>query len=414
MGRIGTDGACRTGRRRTALARSADRRDAAGPAGGAAQRNPTDERALPATLPCSRPFREDSAALPPAVGGGLTTIEHGESMSITRKPDLHLVEAFSEPTRPLTKANEAMHPKVMSEAGFTSRSLTDAAYYSDDTALVFHMDVRDGLNFLAEAKVEVNCVVTSPPFYGQRDYEVSRQIGLEEHPSQFIASLADVFDAAGKVLADNGSLWVNIGDTYWSGKGEHRSGEAKQSARRFGIRPQDKKGDGKWCVPKQLLLIPHRLAIELQDRGWLVRNDNVWVKPNPTPDQVRDRCSMSHEYVFHFVKERWYYFDKNAVGRTSESGSVLPPLDTWEIPPVRGQAGRHRARFSEELVRIPVLTTTPPRGVVLDPFAGSGTSLVFARKHGFRVIGIDAKKEYCDLMVEHLKNVAKEEDDDQE
>jgi site-specific DNA-methyltransferase (adenine-specific) len=123
---------------------------------------------------------------------------------------------------------------------------------------------------------------------------------------------------------------------------------------------------------------------------------------------------MSHEYVFHFVKERWYYFDKNAVGRTSESGSVLPPLDTWEIPPVRGQAGRHRARFSEELVRIPVLTTTPPRGVVLDPFAGSGTSLVFARKHGFRVIGIDAKKEYCDLMVEHLKNVAKEEDDDQE
>lgn len=318
------------------------------------------------------------------------------------------------PMRPSTRANEAMHPKVMSEAAFTSTRLRDAAYYSDETALVLHMDVREGLKLLAEAEVEVNCIVTSPPFYGQRDYEVEQQIGLEAHPAEFISTLADVFDTAGAVLAANGSLWVNIGDTYWSGKGEHRSGEAKQSARRFGIRPQDKKGDGKWCVPKQLLLIPHRFAIEMQDRQWLVRNDNVWVKPNPIPDQVRDRCSVSHEYVFHLVKERWYYFDKNAVGRATDAGTVLPPLDTWEIPAVRGQTGRHKARFSEELVRIPILTTTPPRGVVLDPFAGSGTSLVFARKHGFRAIGIDAKKEYCDLMVRQIKNLIEEENAGQE
>lgn len=330
------------------------------------------------------------------------------------RSNLRVVEPTAVQVRPATKANEAMHPRVMSEAAFTCDGLTQAAYYSDDTALIYHMDVRAGLKLLSEAGVQVNCVVTSPPFYGQRDYEVDHQIGLEDHPSQFIMSLADVFDAAGAVMADNGSLWVNIGDTYWSGKGEHRSGEAKQAARRFGLRPQDKKGDGKWCVPKQLLLIPHRLAIELQERGWLVRNDNVWVKPNPTPDQVRDRCSMSHEYVFHFVKERWYYFDKNAVGRTTDSGSVLPPLDTWEIQPVRGQSGQHKARFSEELVRIPILTTTPPRGVVLDPFAGSGTSLVFARKHGFRVIGIDAKREYCDLMVQQLKALKEEDGIDQE
>ncbi|WP_339742875.1 site-specific DNA-methyltransferase [uncultured Maricaulis sp.] len=317
-----------------------------------------------------------------------------------------LVDAAAVQKRPLTRANEAMSPQVMSEEAFSCTHLQDAAYYSDDSTLVLHMDVRDGLKLLAEAGVRVNCVVTSPPFYGQRDYDVERQIGLESHPSAFISELADVFDATRKVLADNGSLWVNLGDTYWSGKGEHRSGETKQSARRFGIRPQDKKGDGGWCVPKQLLLIPHRLAIEMQDRGWLVRNDNVWVKPNPIPDQVRDRCSMSHEYVFHFAKERWYYFDKSAVGRTSESGSTLPPLDTWEVPPVRGQAGRHKARFSQELVRIPILTTTPPRGVVLDPFAGSGTSLVFARKHGFRAIGIDAKREYCDLMVRQLESVS--------
>jgi site-specific DNA-methyltransferase (cytosine-N4-specific) len=125
------------------------------------------------------------------------------------------------------------------------------------------------------------------------------------------------------VLAENGSLWVNIGDTYWSGKGEHKSGEVKQSARRFGLRPQDKKGDGLLCKPKQLLLIPHRFAIAMQDKDWIVRNDNVWVKPNPIPDQVRDRCAMSHEYVFHFVKSRWYYFDKEPVGRKAASGKTV-------------------------------------------------------------------------------------------
>ena len=313
-------------------------------------------------------------------------------------------------SKPKTKANEAMHPVVVSEKAFLSPALTKHAFYADDTALVFNMHVNDALALLAEHGMLVNCIVTSPPFYGQRDYKVADQIGLEHHPSQFIEKLVETFGNCEPILAPNGSMWVNIGDTYWSGKGEHKSSEAKQNARRFGIRPQDRKGDGTWCVPKQLLLIPHRLAIAMQDKGWTVRNDNVWLKPNPIPDQVRDRCSISHEYVFHFVKHRWYYFDKNAVGRVSESGSILPPLDTWDVPPVRGLQNGHQARFSEELVRIPILTTTPPRGVVLDPFAGSGTSLIFARKHGFRSIGIDIKKEFCQMMVDRLLDVVKDED----
>lgn len=304
--------------------------------------------------------------------------------------------------KPKTKANEAMNPYVLDDEIFTSAGLRRKAYYADDNTLILNMDVQEALAVLAEHKVLVNCIVTSPPFYGQRDYEVDGQIGLEEHPAKFIEKLVQTFDACEPILAPNGSMWVNIGDTYWSGKGEHRSGEAKQNARRFGIRPQDRKGDGVWCVPKQLLLIPHRFAIAMQDQGWIVRNDNVWLKPNPIPDQVRDRCSISHEYVFHFVKERWYYFNKEHVGRETDSGSILPPLDTWEVPPVRGLQNGHKARFSEELVKIPVLATTPPRGVVLDPFGGSGTSLVFARKHGFRAIGIDIKKDFCRLMVENL------------
>lgn len=328
-----------------------------------------------------------------------------------RTRELRLVSDQA-PKRPSTRANEAMHPQIMSEELFVSDRLRQHAYYADEGVIILNMDVREASARLRDAEVKVNCIITSPPFYGQRDYEIENQIGLEDHPTQFINTLAEVFDGMRHILAANGSMWVNIGDTYWSGKGEHRSGEAKQGARRFGIRPQDKKGDGKWCVPKQLLLIPHRFAIAMQDRGWLLRNDNVWVKPNPIPDQVRDRCSVSHEYVFHLVKQRWYYFDKNAVGRPTETGTVLPPLDTWEVAPVRGQGNYHKARFSEELVRIPILTTTPHRGVILDPFAGSGTALLFARKHGFRCIGIDAKKEYCDMMVEQVTKAIAEDGSD--
>lgn len=324
-----------------------------------------------------------------------------------------IVRIQSEDEKKITKANAAMHPFVVPEEIFSAPKLQAAAFYADANVLIFNMEVREALRLLAEHHMLVNCIVTSPPFYGQRDYEVDGQIGLEAHPAEFIRNLVESFDLCGLVLAENGSMWVNIGDTYWSGKGEHKSGEIKQSARRFGLRPQDKKGDGKLCVPKQLLLIPHRFAIGMQDKGWIVRNDNVWVKPNPIPDQVRDRCSVSHEYVFHFVKSRWYYFDKNEVGRPTDSGSTLPPLDTWEVPPVRGgsngNGATHRARFSEELVKIPICTTTPSRGVVLDPFAGSGTSLVFARKHGHRCIGIDIKREFCEQMVKQVREVKEPE-----
>ncbi|MFI1014171.1 DNA-methyltransferase [Streptomyces sp. NPDC020965] len=304
-----------------------------------------------------------------------------------------------------TPANRALHPQVTPQERFTDSELVDHSFYADEKTIVLRDDVRTGLQKLIDAKIKVDCIVTSPPYYGQRDYGYEGQLGLEERPQEFIDHLVEVFQLCWEVLSDTGSLWINIGDTYWSGKGAHKSGEAKQGARRFGIRPQDKPGDGKWARPKQLLLIPHRLAIALQDSGWLVRNDNVWVKPNPVPDQVRDRCSISHEYVFHFTKSRWYYFDRLAVGRKHEkTGSVLPPLDTWDARPSAGN-GKHRAAFSDELVRIPVLATTPPEGIVLDPFNGSGTSMLFARSHGFRSIGIDLSDDYCGHVVDELKNM---------
>lgn len=307
-----------------------------------------------------------------------------------------------------TPANRALYPEVTPQAQFEKRSVVKNARFHDSRTLIFQGDVRAALQHLIDEAIQVDCIVTSPPFYGQRDYGVDGQIGLEEHPQEFIDNLVEVFELCGEVLRDTGSLWVNLGDTYWSGKGAHKSKEVKQSARRFGIRPQDRPGDGKWTRPKQLLLIPHRFAIAMQDSGWLVRNDNVWVKPNPVPDQVRDRCSMSHEYVFHFTKERWYYFNRLAVGREMPTGKLLPPLDTWVVPPSRGTNGDHKAAFSEELVRLPIVGSTPATGIVLDPFAGSGTSLVFARRNGFRSIGIDLKADYCDQAAKAVLAVDKE------
>lgn len=303
-----------------------------------------------------------------------------------------------------TPANRALRPESTPQSLFEDKRLTKGAVYADDKSILLQGDVKEQLQKLIDVGVEVDCIVTSPPYYGQRDYGVDGQLGLEEHPSEFIEELVEVFSLCKKVLRETGSLWVNIGDTYWSGKGAHKSSEIKQGARRFGIRPQDKPGDGRWARPKQLLLIPHRLAIALQESGWLVRNDNVWVKPNPVPDQVRDRCSMSHEYVFHLTASRYYYFNRLPVGREMSSGSVLPPLDTWEVDTSNGN-GSHKASFSEDLVRIPILASTPPNGIVLDPFNGSGTTTVFARTHGFRSIGIDLNDAYCQQAADALTHL---------
>lgn len=296
-----------------------------------------------------------------------------------------------------TAANRALFPERTPQEVFDSAALRESAYFHDGRHIVLHGDVREQLGVLRDAGVQVDCIVTSPPYYGQRDYGFDGQIGHESHPSAYVETLVHVFALCREVLRDTGSLWVNIGDTYWSGKGAHKSSEAKQGARRFGLRPQDRPGDGLWARPKQLLLLPHRLAIAMQDDGWLVRNDNVWVKPNPVPDQVRDRSSMSHEYVFHFTKSRYYFYDREAVGRVAPSGRILPPLDTWTVETARGGHRTHRASFSEDLAAIPIRATAPrEHGVVLDPFVGSGTSMLVAQAEGLRSVGIDGSLAYCD------------------
>jgi len=303
-----------------------------------------------------------------------------------------------------TPANRALRPVIANDELFNSLAQSSFCYWSDNRTIILNGDAKVVLSEIARCGVTINCAVTSPPYYGQRDYGVEGALGLEPSPKQFIDSLVEVFHVLRDSLAENGSLWINIGDTYWSGKGASTGVDEKQSARRFGKRPQDYPGDGHWLRPKQLLLVPHRLAIALQDDDWLVRNDNIWVKPNPLPDPVRDRCSISHEHVFHFVKSRWYYFDKSAVGEHTTNGRIIPPSDTWLVKPSSG-ASTHKASYPMELLRIPIDATTPANGVVLDPFVGSGTTLAYAKEHGYRSIGIDISEEYCELAKRRVQEV---------
>lgn len=268
-------------------------------------------------------------------------------------------------------------------------------YYSQKNVTLFKGDAERIL--MAMEDESIDCVVTSPPYYGQRDYEVDEQIGLESHPNEYIDRLLEVFFQIKRVLKSTGSVWVNIGDTYWSGKGKSQGIDRKQKHRRFS-RPQDKTGEPPLCVSKQRLLIPHRFAIAMQEQGWIVRNDNVWYKSNPTPDPVSDRCSIVHEYVFHFVKQRKYYFDAAAVAVPSNGDKeTKPPPSVWEIS-TNASSKNHKAVFPEELVRLPIRATCPSDGKLLDPFCGTGTALYVALVEQVerQVIGIDLSRDALD------------------
>ena len=243
-------------------------------------------------------------------------------------------------------------------------------------------------------KASVDCIVTSPPYYGQRDYGVEGQLGLEADPLLYIQRLTAVFTAAASVLKPSGSLWINLGDTYWSGRGAPCGPDLKNKHRRF-VRPQDRRGPHPWCKPKQLLLLPHRMAIALQESGWILRNDNVWHKTAPTPDPVRDRCASAHEYFFHFVRSRFYHFDFDQVAEPcQEEDATKPPSSIWTLPN-RPNFKKHAAVFPSALVERPILATLPENGTLLDPYCGSGTALETARRlrPKCKVIGIDLSPE---------------------
>lgn len=259
----------------------------------------------------------------------------------------------------------------------------------------------------------VDCVVTSPPYYAQRRYTDSEnEIGIEEKPEGYIESLVSVFREIRRVLKDRGTVWLNIGDSYWgSGKGSGAPPSGKQKTNRgsltyIGDKPPTL-GKHEMYKPKDLMMLPHRLAIALQEYGWWVRMDNVWHKTNVFPSSVRDRQTVAHEYVFMLSKNRKCYYNHEAGKElTSDGKGYRNRRSVWSIPN-GALKGVHTATMPIELADICIQSGCPADGIVLDPFGGDGTVGVSAVKNGVGYILIELNPVFAEQArhrIERFRN----------
>jgi len=244
----------------------------------------------------------------------------------------------------------------------------------------------------------VNCIITSPPYYSLRDYGVEGQIGLENTVNEYVSSLCEVMDEAFRVLRKDGVLFLNLGDTYYSGKGASHGVDSKSHKRRFGLRPVDKSGGlGINIERKSIIGIPWRVAIEMTARGWVLRAPIIWHRDKALPEPVKDRPARSYEYIFMFAKDRKYYFDKKPLidKKVDE--------DVWTIVPRPSGAEIETAPYPDELVERCINIGCPANGTVLDPFVGSGTTINVALKNNRSAIGIDINRKFCDYILTKLR-----------
>lgn len=250
----------------------------------------------------------------------------------------------------------------------------------------------------------IDMCITSPPYWGLRDYGVIGQIGVEGHIDDYISKLTEVFEEVKRVLKNEGSLYVNIGDTYST----HASSSKKHShnfrnskvASDNGIGTMKK---GKSGLPeKNLVGVPWRLAFSLQNSGWILRNDIIWHKPNPIPGgqgSVFDRYTVSHEYLFFLTKKHKYFFN----GEDVRTETKARPKDVWSIT-TKPFKKAHFAVFPEQLIETPIKASCPNDGIVLDVFMGSGTTGVVAKKLNRNYIGIELNNEYVKIAKERIEN----------
>lgn len=309
-------------------------------------------------------------------------------------------------------------------------------------------DVIDGLRTMADESV--NCCVTSPPYWGLRDYGHDGQIGLEETPEAYVAKMVEVFREVKRVLTKEGTLWLNLGDSYagssmdgGTGSGTIRkNGATPHSAPKengHDIRFSGKRETG--LKPKDLVGIPWRVAFALQADGWYLRQDIIWIKPNPMPESVTDRCTKAHEYVFLLSKAGKYLYDADAVKEESAgraAGNVNgfknrqgtasfhvvsggEGSDGWEPGTGRNRRsvwhiatqpfpGAHFAVMPQKLVEPCILAGCPEGGLVLDPFTGSGTVGIVACRLGRRFIGCELNPEYVAMSEKRLFEATKQLD----
>lgn len=303
-------------------------------------------------------------------------------------------------------------------------------------------DCRETMRRWASYGIKAQTCVTSPPYYGLRDYGNDGQIGLEETPEEYIAAMVEVFRCVRDVLADDGTVWLNIGDSYYNyrpGRGQalvkqtvaNSDQDLPQTCARRGNKLEGLK-------EKDLIGIPWMLAFALRADGWYLRQDIIWHKPNPMPESVQDRCTKAHEYIFLLSKSQKYYFDSEAIREkgemTAEDSAGSTQRDTRETHGVGGGnsginkakqklaeelatlgystrnkrsvwtvqtkpfKGAHFATFPQELIEPCILAGAPVGGIVLDPFMGSGTTAQVAQNLGRQYIGCELNTDYKPLQ----------------
>ncbi len=309
--------------------------------------------------------------------------------------------------------------------------------------------------------VQGQTCVTSPPYFGLRDYGVAGQLGAEKTPDEYVAAMVETFRAVKNVLADDGTLWLNLGDSYAGSWGAQSRGntteEAKSnlegtsmlSARQILSHPLGQSGTGSLkntpgLKNKDLIGIPWRVALALQADGWYLRQDIIWAKPNPMPESVRDRCTKSHEYIFLMSKSPKYYFDSAAISEPVAEASLARLKGSGGKNAFRGQGhmrdgagpanrdgremkeigagltrnrrsvwtvttkpfkGAHFATFPPDLIEPCILAGSRPGDIVLDPFMGSGTTAGVALKHGRQYLGCELNPEYGALHEARIKKI---------
>lgn len=297
-------------------------------------------------------------------------------------------------------------------------------------------DCREIMRKWSQESVKAQTCVTSPPYFGLRDYGHEGQLGLEQTPEQYIAEMVEVFSCVRDVLADDGTLWLNIGDSY-AGSGKGPAGNLGKTHNERHMEHTKASGlvpDG--CKPKDLIGIPWMLAFALRADGWYLRQDIIWHKPNPMPESVRDRCTKAHEYIFLLSKSPKYYYDYEAVKETAVGGSSGNKVRTdatirsphfkkgtvasgvpWDGKEKRNRRsvwsvnltpykGAHFATFPPALIEPCILAGSKMDDIVLDPFMGSGTTAAVALQHKRQYLGCELNPEYAELQQERIKSVS--------
>tara|TARA_R100001463_G_scaffold114602_1_gene169809 strand:+ start:556 stop:1497 length:942 start_codon:yes stop_codon:yes gene_type:complete len=278
----------------------------------------------------------------------------------------------------------------------------------------------------------INTCITSPPYWGLRDYGESDQLGLEDTPEEFVNNLVKVFREVKRVLTDDGTVWLNLGDSY-AGNNSRASnnGRAGYGNPREGVY----KKTGKGLKTKDLIGIPWRVALALQKDGWYLRQDIIWHKPNPMPESVKDRCTKAHEYIFLLSKNQKYYFDNEAIkedakypqgpnspqnikkgvgkkgmdtrGGLSKIGAIPKKnkRSVWTVT-TKPFKGAHFATFPMDLIEPCVLAGCPEGGTVLDPFGGSGTTGIVATNHNRNAVLCELNQEYIEIAKDRISQQA--------